>query len=162
MARIDVASQYIVNLQGQADAAATECAMIALSTDSGEEIEIVRVRVSIRSPSSVDAYRVRFLRTSDIGTGSTSGTAIKKDPSFAASQTTVNIKNGITDWLISGVTVIDAIDDTSFVGRSMLEWTAVDQDDKIIINNGDKFIVSLNPSTNSAELFCCTIEWKEE
>jgi hypothetical protein len=154
--------QYITNVQATGDAAAAEAAFIALTVPSGLTIEIVRVRVSVQTISTTDSIRVRFLRCSTLGTGSTSGTAIKKDPLVPTSQVTVNKKNGATDWIPG--TVGDVLEDVQFNGRSMIEWEAIDNDDKYIMNGSDAaniFIVSTNPSTTASVLQCVTVEWKE-
>jgi len=154
--------QFITNVQATGDAAAAEAAFIALTVPAGLTIEIVRIRVSVQTAAAVDSIRVRFLRCSSLGSGPTSGTAVKKNPINAASLVTVSVKNGATDWIPG--TVVDVLEDINFVGRSMIEWEAINNDDKIIMNGNDSsniFIVSTNPDTTASLLQCVTVEWKE-
>ena len=134
----------------------------ALTTDSGELIKIVRVKVSSGDAANTNAIRIRFLRCSTIGTGTgiLSGTIVKKDPLAPASITVANEKGGITTTWVIG-TIIDVIDDISFVGRGNLEWEAISDDDAIIIKDGEIFIVGLTYSSGTSVRTPVTVEWKE-
>ena len=149
-----------MSVTGSGENAGIEYPLLALTTDSGEEIEIVRCRVCINSAAAVDAIAVRFLRCSTLGSTPTSATIVKKNPLAPNSAIVASMKNGLNDWSVG--TVTDVLFDDSFVGRSMLEWTALDQDDKIIIRDGEIFELTVNPSTTNGLNVFGTVEWKEE
>ena len=151
--------QYITNVQAINATAGTEAVQLALTVATGEKIKIVRIRMSALEVSSVDAILVKFLRTSTLGSGSTSGTAVKKDPLAPASQTTVDKKNGSTGWAAG--TIIDTVDEIAWNGRSMIEWQPIDESDYIIVADNQIFELTANCSTTANHDLCSTIEWIE-
>ena len=152
-------AQYIINVQATAAAAGTENSFISLTASSSNIIDIIRVRVSSQTAAGIEACRVRLLRCATVGSTPSSATAIRKDPISAASETTVNVKNGATAWTTPSVT--DVLDDMSFNSRGMFEWQAIDDDDTIAIANS-VFHVTVNNSTTASQLICVTVEWQEQ
>ena len=156
-----MANQYIANIQATAAGAGTRNSFIGLEIPSGLSVEIVRVRVSCRTAAAVDQCRVQFLRCSTVGATPTTATPIKKNPVNAASSVTnCNVKNGATAWATGSV--VDILFDESFILRSILEWSAIDDDDKIIVDNSANFQVAIENQTTASLLMCVTLEWKED
>ena len=117
---------------------------IEIAAASNTTVKIKQIRVMTDDGTRVDTidhYKsVKLVRESAAGTGGSSYTPIKRDPSSAASGSTVK-----TGAFVVG-TVSETIDSLSVHSVTDFYWSAADEEDKITVEPGGIFGIVLNPA----------------
>lgn len=152
--------QYVCTVSATTNSSGdTEDSFIDLTPASGRTIKIKRIRASVNTASDDSRYRIKVIRKSAPGAGSTTGTIVKKDPlNSPTASTTAQVKNG-TSTFAAG-TAVDTIYDANFNGRATWEWVARDDEDFIVSNTAQ--IVGINLLCSAAsKVVHVTVEWRE-
>jgi hypothetical protein len=117
---------------------------IEIDTPANTTVKIKKIRVMHDDGTATvtsDYHRdVKLIRETAAGTGGTSFTPIKLDGSATTSLCTVK-----TGPMKTG-TIGDTVDNLSVHCVTDFYWSAVDDDDKIVVSPGDIFAVVVNPA----------------
>ena len=152
--------QYIGNVQATSNSSAnTEDTFIEIDMPASTIAKIKRIRVSFNTAATDANCRIKLLRKSATGAGTTAAmTEVKKDPLAPAATAVGTLKSGTNTWAAG--TVTDTIDEIQVNTRGIWEWVARDDQDYIVLESGGLFGVNLLVS--SASIICkVTLEWIE-
>ena len=134
---------YSAQVSGLFDANTDKLA-VEITAASGTTVKIKKVRVFHDDGTALvtsDYHKeVKFVRESVAGTGGSSYTPIKLDANAAASGATV--KTGV----FTVGTISDTIDALSVHSATDFYWSAVDEEDKIVVLPTGIFGIVLNPA----------------
>lgn len=148
-------AKYTCTVHGQATT--SEQAFIDLDCPSSTVIKITGVRIGSDLSAEGNA-RVKLLRKSAIGTGSTTGTKVARDPLSPASVVTATVKNGSNTYNVG--TVTDTVDEVQVNTRSIFGTLAILDRDMIITASDGIFGINIVADGTLTNMWV-SVEWVE-